>query len=285
MRIAPVARHFGVFVAFVVLAYASTAYAAKHRRRRIFEPTDLEMENPGVFELNLQAGAVRGGERWRTVAPDIELDFGLSRQLELDLDWAYAVEGPDSGDYGFDRNAQDNLWASVKLMLIDNRDDDAHTAFGSGLQIGPTFPVAPGTHGIGGEGVWLAAFTLGGTQLALTAGGLIDPAEEGSTTRPIAVEGGLDLDADLDAAGRFSLLANLAAVHYFVEGDDQLTLTAGIAYDPNELVELSLVGLGGLAVSSVSDRYGALLGLSWKIPTLKQTGGDASARSLRRHLL
>jgi hypothetical protein len=61
--------------------------------RPLFEPTDLEMEEAGVTEVDLQLGAVRGppGSPWRAVLPDFELDLGLLPNLELDLDGAYAI--------------------------------------------------------------------------------------------------------------------------------------------------------------------------------------------------
>ena len=83
----------------------------------------------------MQTGFVRGNEAGRLVIPDIELDIGLARNLEVDLDGAYAIEGR-KGSFGLDHAAPDSLWVSLKtgVELWD---------VGLGLQLGPKFPTAP----------------------------------------------------------------------------------------------------------------------------------------------
>ena len=64
-------------------ALAWPAALARATPRPRFEPTDLEWENTGVAELDLQFGPVRGQGPWRIVVPDFELDLGLLPWLEI----------------------------------------------------------------------------------------------------------------------------------------------------------------------------------------------------------
>src|SRR5262245_40873985 len=68
----------------LALCWVSVAHARPVRR--LFEPTDLEFEDPGVVEADLQFGVVRGEESYRIAVPDAELDLGLTSNLEFDLD-------------------------------------------------------------------------------------------------------------------------------------------------------------------------------------------------------
>src|SRR5262245_33332293 len=103
--------------ACALLSVAKTASAA--RSRPLFEPTDLELEEPGMMELDLQLGVVRSDVPWRLVVPDVELDLGLTPDIELGIDAAYAIEGPDDGRLVLDHPAPDNIWLSSKLGLLD----------------------------------------------------------------------------------------------------------------------------------------------------------------------
>jgi len=40
---------------------------------RAFEPTDMELDGPGVMELDMQYGLVRGHDAYRVSTPDFEL--------------------------------------------------------------------------------------------------------------------------------------------------------------------------------------------------------------------
>jgi hypothetical protein len=104
-----------VAATLLLAALASPAARAHAAARPRFEPTDLEWEETGIAELDLQFGPVRGQGPWRIVVPDFELDLGLLPWLEIDLDGAYAVEGPDNGPFSLDHSAPDALWPSVKL--------------------------------------------------------------------------------------------------------------------------------------------------------------------------
>jgi hypothetical protein len=238
-----------------------TAAQAQRRVRPIFEPTDLALEESGTVEADLQTGFVRGNPAGRLVIPDVELDLGINRALELDLDGAYAIEGPDSGSFGLDHAAPDSLWLSIKtgVELWD---------VGFGLQLGPKFPTAKGSHGLGGEALVLVGKRLGRMQLALNAGAFIDPFIDPNSGggRPRGLEGGVDAELELTKA--WSLTAELGTVHFFSGDPAQLVGTAGVTWSATEHLDLSLVGLYGLLGDG--DRYGVLFGLSPKFRIWRQ---------------
>lgn len=228
--------------------------------RPLFEPTDLELEDAGTVEADLQLGLVRGDQATRLVIPDLELDLGLTRNLEVDLDGAYALEGPEGGAVAFSHAAPDSLWLAAKLGLVSW--DGGDTGFGLGLQAGPKFPVAPGTSGLGFEVLALVGARRGRMHLALNAGTFVDPHPGPGQPRDRGLEGGLDLDLDLDAAGAFSLTAELGGVHFFSTDPEQLVLSGGVSWAVLPVLELSVAGLRG--VLGGGDRYGILVGVSPK---------------------
>jgi hypothetical protein len=246
-------------VALGIAALATPARAAGRRLRPLFEPTDLELEETGALEADLQFGVVRGSDASRIVIPDLELDLGLLRNLELDLDGAYAIEGPDDGTFGFDHAAPDSLWAAAKIGLASVDGPGGGAAIG--LQIGPKFPVAPGTHGIGLEAVALAGARHGRWHAVLNGGMFVDPGS-GDGGRPRGFEVGLDLDFDLDRAAHWSLTAELGGVHFLSSDPHQLIATTGVAWAATDMLELSAVGLVGILEGG--DRAGFILGVSPK---------------------
>lgn len=229
--------------------------------RRTFEPTDLEVEGPGTIELDMQSGLVRGPDAFRLTIPDAELDIGLTRTLELDVDGAFALEGPSDGRATYDHIAPDNLWVALKWGLLGYRDSDSNAVWSLALQMGPKCALAPGAHGLGAEGLFLIGFQKGKTKLALNLGGLIDPATD-DDPRPRGIEGGLDLEQGLDQAGHWKFLAEFGGISFRSADPNQASGTAGLAWGPNDDFQVSLVLMGGLL--SGSDRYGILLGLSPK---------------------
>jgi hypothetical protein len=241
------------FVVLALLCWMPAAARAERRVRPIFEPTDLELEESGTVEADLQTGFVRGNQAGRLVIPDVELDLGITRAIEVDLDGSYAIEGPDSGPFGLDHAAPDSLWLSLKtgVELWD---------IGFGLQVGPKFPTAKGSRGLGGEALALLGKRLGRMQLALNAGAFIDPNPGGG--RPRGLEGGVD--AQLTLTKSWALTAELGAVHFFSGDPAQLVGTAGLTWSVTERLDLSLVGLAGLIGDG--DRYGVLFGMSPKFP-------------------
>jgi hypothetical protein len=249
-------------LALVAAGVVTLAGASELRARAIrplFEPTDLEMEDTGVAEIDLQIGFVRSQGPWRLVLPDFELDLGILPWLELDLDGAYALEGPDNGPFSLDHAAPDALWPSIKLGLYDSHDANAR----SGRAI-----VAAGAHGIGFEGLLLLGGSLRRLQLVLNLGGFIDPAPDALSDMPVGIETGLDMQLKLDDVDRFSLTSEVSGVYFLTADPNQFLVTAGFTWSVLKTLDLSIVGLYGLLVGS--DRYGLLLGIS---PKLRMFGG------------
>lgn len=245
----------------VVCASASTrvAHARKHPR---FEPTDLELENPGTTEIDLQLGVVKGPDASRIVVPDFEIDLGILPNLELDIDGAFGVEGVPSGTPRFlDHSAPDNLWVSAKLGLWDDRDAATGNAWSAGIQVGPKLPIATDTRGIGVEALALLGRMVGPVHLVAQVGGLVDP-HATMSPRPYGVEGGLDLELELQK-DRWSLLGELGGIWYGSPDSNQLAATAGIQYSPTNWLDLSLVAMVGFLDGS--DPYGILFGISPKL--------------------
>ena len=114
----------------VVILGSSVCFAGVHAR---FEPTDLELEDSGVTEIDLQLGPVKGPQASRLVAPDFEIDLGLFPGIELDVDGALGAEGAGHKRF-FDHAAVDNLWVSAKLGLYGSH--ELSTSWALGVQVG-----------------------------------------------------------------------------------------------------------------------------------------------------
>jgi hypothetical protein len=263
------------FLVIALIASGGGRAVARRGVRPLFEPTDLEMEDAGTVELDVQVGAIRSQGPARVVVPDFELDIGISSRLELDLDGAYAIEGPADGPFSFDHAAPDSLWPCAKLGLIDFGDDGRGTGGGGGLatawalglQAGPKLPVGAGAHGVGAEGLVLLGYSVGRTHLVLNTGGFVDPSPDATSGRPRGVEAGLDLARDLGSEGHFSFTGEVSGVRFLSADPNQISATAGLAWSPSDSFEVSLVGLWGFLAGG--DRYGALLGLSPKLRLFK----------------
>ena len=229
---------------------------------RMFEPTDLELQEPGVLQLDMQFGPVRGQGSYRLDAPDFEINLGLTNNIELDVDGDPAIGGPDSGDFRFNQLSPDNLWTSVKVGLLDYADTSADTAWTVGLQVGPKLPLARGAEGVGVEGLVLLGLRIHHTQLVLNLGGLLDPAPDSISQRPSGPELGLDINYGLDADGHWALTGEISAITYTSPDPYQFTTTAGITWSPTDDLDLSIVVLRGWLDGG--DRSGVLLGISPK---------------------
>jgi hypothetical protein len=258
--------HALVAAGLVILAGASEVRA--RAIRPLFEPTDLEMEDPGVADIDVQIGFIRSQGPWRLVLPDFELDLGMLPWLELDLDGAYALEGPDNGPFALDHAAPDALWPSIKLGLWDSHDNLGRSGRAIGAQLGPKLPVAAGSHGFGFEGLLLFGGSLRRLQLVLNLGGFIDPAPDAVSSYPIGIETGVDMQLKLDDVDRFSITGEISGVYFLTADPNQFLVTAGLTWSPWKSLDLSIVGLYGLLVGS--DRYGVLLGVS---PKFRMFGG------------
>jgi hypothetical protein len=255
-----------VAVGLAVLAGARVAHA-RRGVRPLFEPTDLELEDPGVTELDLQAGVIRGQLPWRLVIPDFELDLGLTRWLEFDVDGAYALEAPPGG-FKFQDAAPDNLWPAFKVGIYDWADEGATdydtSAWAVGAQVGPKLPVASGSHGVGFEALVLLGHVAWKAHFVLNAGWFVDPFPSAMSERPNGIELGLDFDRDLDKRGHYQVTAELSGVKFISSDPNQLLATAGLGWTPiPPYTQITLVGLVGFLEGS--DKYGVLLGLTQKI--------------------
>ena len=246
-------------VPLVVLLFTDAALARPHVRRH-FEPTDLELEDPGTCELDFETGLVRSQDPWRVAAPDFELDLGLTRWLEVDVDGAYAVEGAPGKPFTFDHAAPDPLWPSVKVGVVDLVDEQATSTYALGAQLGPKLPTFSGGHGVGVEGLLLGGVGLGGTQFSFNLGGFVDPAPARQSPRPVAVEAGITWDQDLNKSGSCAISTDLSGVVFASHDPAQLQAAFGPVYTATKWLDLSLTGLVGFLPGS--DRYGLLFGFS-----------------------
>lgn len=247
------ARSLVASTAAAVLVAAAPPANARGRPR--FEPTDLELQEPGTTELDLQFGAT-AGSGGRLLVPDYEINVGLLPRLEFDLDGAFSVVPIRGGSFA----STDPLWTSAKLGILDDGDDDGTSAIALGVQLGPRLPLATGIHGVGYEALGLFGITAGRLHLVMNTGLLVDPAATGTRRRPFGVIGGVDVDLDLDAASRWSLVGEVGIGLYLSEYPQDLNVTAGLAWAPSASLELSLIGL----VTPVGghDVVGALFGIS-----------------------
>lgn len=234
------------------LALALAVPATAHARSR-FEPTDLELEDPGVVELDTQLGSFRGDPR-RSLVLDWELDVGLTSNVEVGIDGAVSWVGPS----GSTVRAWDPLWISAKLGLLDARDPTTGTAWALGMQLGPRLPVQ-GARGIGYEALLLVGRTVRRLTVVTNAGLFVD----GPTLdTPRAVAGQLGVDVTFALTDRWSLLGEVAGQRFFTDDPHQAGATAGVAR-AFAWGDLSLVGVVGFLATG--DRWGLLLGASPKI--------------------
>jgi len=239
------------------IAFASNANAAP---RSTFEPTDLELEDPGVLDLDVQLGFFRGDPS-RGVVPDLELDLGLAKNVELDLDTAYTREGPPGGSLPLSSTVYDPLWLSAKLGLYASHDERGD-GWAIGTQIGPRFALARDARSVGYEGLLLLGRSIAPLHLVLNSGVVIDPSSA-RFPRRVGVEVGLDAVYELDSKGRWSLLGEVAGVRALTDDPHQLYATLGIAYAMHRYLDVTMVGMVGFL--SPGDRYGFLVGFSPKI--------------------
>jgi hypothetical protein len=228
----------------------------------MFEPTDLEWETPGQAEFDLQVGAIRGPDAFRLSVPDFEFDLGLTKQLEIDVDGAFALEGPSDGALRYAHFVVDNLWLALKAGLLTFTDRTRSRTFSTGLQLGPKLPTARQAHGLGVESLVLLGLTLEHTYFASNLGALLDPAI-GASRRPAGVEGGLAFREDLNATGNVAFVAEFGAVLFKSSDPNQAHVTAGVSWDMTPDWSVSAITLVGLLPGN--DRYGVLLGASPKI--------------------
>jgi hypothetical protein len=251
--------------ASAILALASSSQARPHVRKH-FEPTDLEFEEPGVTELDLETGFVRSQDAWRLVAPDFELDLGLTKWLELGIDGAYAFEGKPGEPFSFDHAAPDPLWPGLKIGFLDIQDRASGSTYALGTQVGPKLPTFAGAHGLGFEGVLLAGAHVGASNWGVNLGYFVDP-QPSDGPRASGVEASLAWDRDLDARGTWSIGGELGSVVFISSDPTQLQVGFGPSYAATDWLDVSITGLLGFLPAG--DRYGLLLGVAPHLPLWK----------------
>jgi hypothetical protein len=202
--------------------------AAARSRRPRFEPTDLELEDVGTAEFDVQAGpTVGGGENGnRFIVPDMEMDLGLTSNVELDVEGAFAVDHFDGPHPRMDGEA---LWTAVKLGLFDSRDAGGRHTLAGGIQLGPRLPTI-GTRGIGYAGLALLGVGVYRTHLVGNVGAIVDPGEHVTSGQAKSFVAGVDLDLDLDAHGTWSFVGEVGAAYYVSPDPNEVTLTAGFSW-------------------------------------------------------
>ncbi len=241
---------------------------ARARPRPRFEPTDLEMEDVGLLELDVEVGFIRSRGPDRIVIPDFEVDLGILPNLELDVDGAWAIEGPAVGPFSLDHAAPDNLWLAAKVGLYDDHDEETHAGRAFGIMIGPKLPAARDAHGLGVESLLLVGASTRRVTAVFNMGGFVDPTPKAVGPRPIGLEGGIDLELRLGGGEHFQLTGELAGVRFRSAYPNQLGVSGGINWSPSPKFDLSLVALAGFLAGN--DRYGVLLGFA---PKLRLFGG------------
>jgi len=246
-----------LFAASAALAIVVTSPPAGALKRR-FEPTDLELEEPGTLQADVQLGFLQSDGPGRLLLPDAELDLGLAPNVEVDVDFTFGLEGPAKGPYSLDHPITDNTWLAVKLGLLDVRDARAGTAWALGLQLGPKLPISQDARGVGYEALFLVGRSMRSLHVGLNVGVLADPGASVSRDRPVGAVAGLDVEYDLphDVA----ILGEIGTVLYFSGDPHELEGTLGVQWSPVEEMDLSLMGLVGLPPGS--DQYGILFGVA-----------------------
>ncbi|HEY3256865.1 MAG TPA: hypothetical protein VGJ91_23075, partial [Polyangiaceae bacterium] len=209
----------GLAALALLLATSRSAHGAP----RHFEPDDLELEHAGILDFDLQVGPLLGTSPSgnHVLLPDFEIGLGLTRRVELDVSGTFIVDREN----GQRHVTGDALWVATKLGLFDTR--DAHgNAWAFGLELGPRFPTLDAA-GIGYGALGLFGFTHRGVTLVLNAGSLIDPGPSLSEQHPSSLVFGLDLNAELDPRGEWSLQSELGIAHYLSSDPDELAFTLG----------------------------------------------------------
>jgi hypothetical protein len=236
----------------------SVAASARTHRPR-FEPTDLELEDTGTAEIDLQVGPAFGAPNGNRLAvPDFEFDLGILPNVEVDIDAAFAIDDFGGSHPHLDGEA---IWTAAKLGLFDSRDQSGRSIAG-GLELGPRLPTI-GTRGIGYAGLALFGVAFRGVHLVGNFGAIVDPGPQITRGQAKSLVGGIDLDLDLDSKNEWSFLAELAASYYVSADPNEVTITCGAAYNVFPSLELSTIVLAGLIPGA--DRGAILFGVSPKV--------------------
>lgn len=133
-------------------------------------------------------------------------------------------------------------------------------SWAGGIQAGPKLPTTSWSRGIGVEGLAIVGRSSGPAHLFAQVGVLLDPYDVSPGAprlRPFALEGGFDLDLDLDSRDRWSIKVELGGARFFSHHTAEAHVTGGLAYRVVRWLEVSVIAIGGIGPG---DRFGALLG-------------------------
>lgn len=253
---ARVKRRARIALLFLLSVLLAPDDARAQRLRRRFEPTDLELRGRGTVELDVQTGVIQGASSRRVVAPDVEATLGLSANAQLQIDTALGFDDDHGGGLHF----FENTWTALKLGIFDDGGATTKSVWAGGIQAGPKLPTTSWSRGLGVEALAIVGRASGPAHVFAQAGMLLDPYDVSPGAprlRPFAVEGGFDLDLDLDTRDAWSIKAELGGARYFSHHTAEVHLTGGIAYRMVPWLELSAIAIAGLGPG---DRFGALLG-------------------------
>jgi len=243
--------------AALLLLFISESHAAP--LRPFFEPTDLELEDPGTLDIDVQTGPTYGASAWghRWILTDLELDLGLRDNVELDIDATFSSDLQDDRSRAI---ASEALWPSMKLGLADTVIHDH--GFACGIQLGPRIPMFTGA------GVGYAALGLGGWawrrwHVVLNGGFLYDPGPHPTHGRTAGGLFGVDVALDIDAEGHFMITSEIGG-SAFANGSGEAHQTIGLAWEPYaDRLQFSVVLLTG--ISPNGDRGALFFGVSPKV--------------------
>jgi len=231
------------------------AAVASARPRRRFEPTDLDLRDEGVAEIDTQVGYT-GGTDPRVTAPDVEASLGLGNGVQLELDTTFGWDSQEGSTF----RTVENTWATVKLQIADIVDPETKNFWAAGVQVGPKLPTMQYARSWGVEGLAILGRGQGPAHLFVQLGGLLDPYQAVPGTarvRPLAIEGGVDADIDLDDHDRWSFTAEIGASHFFSLSQSETHATAGFACNVLPTLELAVIAIGGY---SQGGQLGVLFG-------------------------
>jgi hypothetical protein len=244
----------GLRASTVLLALSIALHASAKRRH--FEPDDLELEHVGTLDLDLQGGPLFGtsDSRNHVLLPDFEIGLGVTPDVEVDVSGAFTLDRIN----GRRHVTGDPLWVATKLGLFDTRATDGD-AWALGVELGPRFPTLEAA-GIGYGALGLLGYTHGSIAWVLNAGTLIDPGERVGARHPSSLVCGLDVNANLDPLGIWSVQSELGTAYYLGPDPHELSFTFGTTYAATPKLDVSLTAFSGFLRHT--DHAGLLLGVS-----------------------
>lgn len=180
----------GLLATFALFGLSPAAFA-KARSFRYY-PQDLDMELPGRAEADLRLGWSGGAAQPHLVAPDIQLDLGLSRTLEIGLDVQAGTLARGDG-WTF----TDFAWISAKHLLLDRR--ARARAVAVGIQHGPRLGQGLLPDALGYQGVVLASLRWPDAMFVLALGAYRDPRANPAVPRALGWFGSVDATASISS--------------------------------------------------------------------------------------